>query len=364
MVLLEVLVRRFLQVPVQPEMLVLRHLLVVVDRPAGDFARHHPLDPDVARLRLEGLDQLPAQPFLVVPPLERVHAAVVLDQILPFQHAAQHRPVLGIEHADREPLPVGALVPRERGAERLARLQDRLRLRVQVGLERQRLQRQHRAQLRDVDLLADAEAFPRQQRRHDPVGEHDAAGLIGQTPRRRDRPLARPAAQRHHRPAHPLRDHVERSPRRPLALRPEAAVGRVDQLRIHLLQRLVSQPDAVEVARPEILRQHVRLGDQLVDDLDRPLRPQVQRHRALAPVQRLEVRAEPVRAHAQLPPRIPVARHLDLEHVRAHVRQHRRRVRPVLVAREIHHLDSVQRCSHPDPPSTPRAGAQLGATLG
>ena len=81
-------------------------------------------------------------------------------------------------------------------------------------------------------------------------------------------------------------------------------------------------------------------------DLDRAFGAEVEGHGALASVERLEVGAEAVGADAELAAGVTVAGHFDLEHVGAHVGEHRGRVGAVLVAGKVDDSDSFEWGGH------------------
>ena len=229
----------------------------------------------------------------------------------------------------------------------------------QEGLEGERLEGEHGAELGDVDFLSDAVLRAREEGGDDAVGEEQRAGLIGEAPGGGDRALAGSAAERDHGAGHALGDDIEGAARGPFALGSEAGVGRVDELWVDLLEVVVAEADRVEVAGAEVFGEDVGVLDQLVDDLDRALGAEVEGHGALAPVERLEVGAEAVGADAELAAGVAVAGHFDLEHIGAHVGEHGGGVGAVLVAGEVDDADSFKRRGHDQAPSG--AGARIRA---
>src|SRR3954452_24482243 len=101
-------------------------------------------------------------------------------------------------------------------------------------------------------------------------------------------------------------------------------------------------PPLLHDPRPEVLHDHVRVGDELAQQL-LPLRPaEVQRDRALVAGDHLPPQAGPRAVPAVRAGRVAV-RVLDLEHVGAHVaEQHRRDGRGVHRA-HVEDLDPVER---------------------
>src|SRR6266478_5276773 len=70
-----------------------------------------------------------------------------------------------------------------------------------------------------------------------------------------------------HRPAHGLGDRLEALESAVGPVGAETLDGGVNESRVDLGQRCVAEPEAIERARPEILHQHVRLGDHLSEQI-------------------------------------------------------------------------------------------------
>src|SRR4051794_18835524 len=75
------------------------------------------------------------------------------------------------------------------------------------------------------------------------------------------------------------------------AVAAEALDRRVDQPRVELLERIPAEAEAVERARPEILQQHVRLLDDLLEQPLAVVRLQVEGQAALVGVEQEEKQA-------------------------------------------------------------------------
>ncbi len=129
------------------------------------------------------------------------------------------------------------------------------------------------------------------------------------------------------------------------ALRPQAVRRAVDDARVDLAHRLVVDAELLDDALAEVLRHHVGLLDEAVEDLA-PLRLlQVDGHRPLVAVHRLEVvvdrplGGEIDAGHAA---RVAFHRVFDLDDVGPHVGEHGRGPRPVLPDRHVQHGDAVE----------------------
>jgi hypothetical protein len=81
---------------------------------------------------------------------------------------------------------------------------------------------------------------------------------------------------------------------------------------------------------------------QLVDDLLALGALHVDAEALLAPVVRFEVRAEAVRLPAQRAAEVPHVPLLDLDYLGAHIREHRRAPRPLLIPREIDDANAIE----------------------
>ena len=146
-------------------------------------------------------------------------------------------------------------------------------------------------------------------------------------------------------------DHVaQRAHVRP---RPDVpAAGKVEQHNsgVDLLEHFVSQAHPLHRPGPEVVRDHVRLRDELFRDLLAFIVPQVERDRQLAGVGVVEHRVNTrprlaVRAHAP-PPQAAMSVALDLDDLRAEVRQHPGAERPGQHPAEVSHSDALQRSVH------------------
>ena len=144
-----------------------------------------------------------------------------------------------------------------------------------------------------------------------------------------------------HRAAHRLRDRL-------VAL--VVAIGsvgakpldrRVDQARVDLGKRVVTQPEPVERARPEILQQHVGFCDDLAEQALPVLAFQIERQAALVCVEQQEEEAVRIRLVAHIAPRdIAAFRLLELDDVGAQERQDLGAGRSRLVMRHIDDANS------------------------
>ena len=102
----------------------------------------------------------------------------------------------------------------------------------------------------------------------------------------------------------------------------EARHGGINDARVHGLYLRSAQPELVERARPVRLQEHVRLGRELAQDLDR-LRPlEIEHEAALVAVERDEAHALVVADRRRRAPHVALRR-LDLDDVGAHVAEQR-----------------------------------------
>ena len=154
-----------------------------------------------------------------------------------------------------------------------------------------------------------------------------------------------------HRAAHRLRDRLEALE---AAVRPvgaEALDRGVDQPRVQLRQHLVAEPQPVQRAGPEILHQHVGLGDHLPEQLLALLGLQIERQAALVGVQHQEEQAVAVGAVAHVGARdVAALRLLQLDHVGAEEAQDLRAGGTRLVVRHVDDADAGQGLGHAVPP--------------
>src|SRR6185503_10526339 len=143
--------------------------------------------------------------------------------------------------------------------------------------------------------------------------------------------------------AHALRDQVVAAARGVWAGIAEAADLAIDQSRIDLFQRFVTESQALRYAGPVILDKHIHLRRQAPHDLDALGRLEVHGEAALAAVHRHEGRAVAVLLRrAQLARRLALARRLDLDHVGAHVGEVHGAERRRHGLREVDHADALQ----------------------
>ncbi|MCY1530032.1 hypothetical protein D9M68_652060 [compost metagenome] len=145
-----------------------------------------------------------------------------------------------------------------------------------------------------------------------------------------------------HQPAHGLDGQVEPAF---LRTRPRLPIGRnrtIDESGIHFAQLGIAQPQAVHHARPIVFDQHVCARRQLArqGQVSRVL--QVQRHRPLVAVERGEVLAVAVGDGRPAAQRIAAFGVLDLDDVRAHVRQQHAAKRARRDVANLQHRDAGQ----------------------
>ena len=144
-------------------------------------------------------------------------------------------------------------------------------------------------------------------------------------------------------PLSALEDRVEP---RLLRMAPLRAVGverTVDQLRPHLPERRVVEPQPPHHARREVLDHHVRRPHQVLRHLRPGRRREIEAKALLPAIEPEEVRALAVDLRRLVGARLVAdPGRLDLDHLGAHVRQRLGAGRPREVAREIHDADPVQ----------------------
>ena len=125
----------------------------------------------------------------------------------------------------------------------------------------------------------------------------------------------------------------------------ECRVLAVDQLGLRLGELLVIEPKPLRHAGAIRDRYDIRLKRQALSN-PAPVRPlEIQGNAALAAIDAQEAAALVGSDGRGVPPGVAL-RALDLDHVRAHVRQQHRAVRPSNVLREVNHLDSRERLGH------------------
>jgi hypothetical protein len=144
-----------------------------------------------------------------------------------------------------------------------------------------------------------------------------------------------------HRPAHGLGDRLEalESAVRPVGA--EALDRGVDKSRVDLAQGCVAEPEAIERARPEILHQHVRLGDHLPEQILAGVGLEIQRQAALVGVQDQEEQAVAILLVAHVHPRnVAALGLLELDHVGTEEAENLRAGGPRLVVRHVDDADA------------------------
>jgi hypothetical protein len=96
-----------------------------------------------------------------------------------------------------------------------------------------------------------------------------------------------------------------------------------DEIRVDCLQRFIAQVPSFERARAKVLDDHVTTLDQFEQDLAPARQAQIQSDRALVAAQNCPVQRT-IREHGcDVPQRVTVARHLDLDDLRSEIRQQR-----------------------------------------
>ena len=136
-----------------------------------------------------------------------------------------------------------------------------------------------------------------------------------------------------------MRDEIEAAA---LSVRPgppKARDGAVDEAGIVLRQSLIAQAQPVERAGPKVLGDRVGRGDQLAQHLAPAIRLQVDGDPALVAVHHHEGRGLAAdRGRRQLAGVVTVRRALDLDHVGAHVGEHKAANRP---SHDVAELDNA-----------------------
>jgi hypothetical protein len=208
-----------------------------------------------------------------------------------------------------------------------------------------RLRRQHAAEQRAFDRLPDAGALPRHERAHDGEGERQRRRVVGDCATCGQRSV--PLAGDRHQAAHRLRQDIVPRLAAERALGPESRGTCVDDARVHGTEGVVAEPQLLHDAGPEVVRDDVAVARQAQRHLAPLLALQVELDALLAAVDREEVGAEPIPpVDAEQPPDLAALPPLHLDHLRAHVRQQQRRIRPLLGDREIEDAYSVERSGH------------------
>ena len=113
---------------------------------------------------------------------------------------------------------------------------------------------------------------------------------------------------------------------------------RADEPRVPRTQRQCVDAQPPRRRRTEAVDEDVALRGQRIENAGRVRRSQIQRHAALVAVDALKKRAAGRPAH-----RVPAAWIFDLDHVRAEIGEHERRVRARQQARQVEDADSLKR---------------------
>ena len=126
--------------------------------------------------------------------------------------------------------------------------------------------------------------------------------------------------------AHRLDDGVVRGSFRVGTGVPESGDGGVDQTGVEILYGFVVQAEALHSAGAEVLEQYIRHRDELLQDLLRLQRAEIQGDPSLAPVHAVEVHALALLEGPHLPGVVPHAGQFDLDHLRAQIGEQHPRV--------------------------------------
>src|SRR5205085_7014391 len=112
-------------------------------------------------------------------------------------------------------------------------------------------------------------------------------------------------------------------------------------------QLFVVQTEPLDRADAEVVQQHVARGGETQEDVTSTRLLEIERQRSLAVVMRFEEAAETGAATVPgVASRIAGLHLLDLDYVRAEVREDRRCVRAVLVHSEVEHANTGERKLH------------------
>src|SRR3989441_3620735 len=197
------------------------------------------------------------------------------------------------------------------------------------------------------DELAAARPLPLHERGEDGDGQVHAGARIPHVDAGDHRRTIREAGEAHA-AARRLRDHLEALEVAVGAVRAEAFDGRVDRPRVQPLHGLVSEPQALHRAWPQILGDDVRLADEPPRDLLALVGFQIQHDAALVAVEQQEEVAVDVGPIAvpELSGPVTVRWTLDLDHVGAEPGQSLRARRTGLVVREVDDTDALQGFAH------------------
>ncbi len=206
------------------------------------------------------------------------------------------------------------------------------------------LERDLRAVEGDVDLLAFARPQTVDQRGQDGVGQHRAAGLVGDTALDAMRGITI-AGVEHHDAADRLGDGVVAGIAAARPVRPEHAGGGEHQAGVDLREHVVADAQLLHRAGAEVLGHGIDLRRDPQHHLPALRSRQIEAEAALVAVERLEVGGVAVHVPAEGAAGI-AARLLDLEHIRTQVRQQQRAESPLLEAGEVEDADTIQRTRH------------------
>ena len=202
---------------------------------------------------------------------------------------------------------------------------------------------QHPLEQRRMHPLAFAGALPMQQREQNPLPEKHAGGGVGDRDADTHRRPARFAGDRHQ-PAHALHDLIDA---RTIAVWPvlaEAGDAREDDARVDLSQLRVIDAEARLHVGAKVLHHDVGARDQPTKQCRAVGVLQVDAHAALVAMQVLVVGAVASAGH-RAAGRVPPRRRLDLDDVRAPIRQQPHRGRTGASDGQIEHDIARQRQS-------------------
>ena len=179
--LAELGVRHLRDVVVLQHLGVVPQLGVVLDRRARYLARRELLEPVFPRLGEEDLVEDADELFGAQLAGEVALEAALVFQVLDAHDLGEIAPVaVGLGTAERQPVPVAALVDVPQGVLRgLARRVVGHVAVEEIAVERQGLHHHDGAQLRGLHVLPHAETLPRDDAEEDAVGEDDGPGLVG-----------------------------------------------------------------------------------------------------------------------------------------------------------------------------------------
>ena len=209
------------------------------------------------------------------------------------------------------------------------------------------LHRDHRAVQRQVHLLPLAAHVAVTQRRQNRQRLDHPRRVIGH--RRPGRMRLRRAARHAHNPAHRLSQNVPPRPLRPGAACAECRRRYENDVRLRLAQLPIANAQPLQHVGTPVIDHHIARSRDLMHNPHRLRTLQIQRHALLAPImhreigtQALQLRVRRDRAARKLPRLAP----LDLDHLRAHIRQNRRPPRPLNLLREIEDAHALHNLRH------------------